>query len=121
MYVHTSVLLEQIIDYSTAAPPKEEQNTQETPSEDTKGDKAEPSDQQVDKKLPDAPSPEPKNVQGGGTPSGGNKKDIAKGKDIEKDVKKSDKGKESKESKEKPKPAVAGSRNVTRASLVLHI
>ncbi|KAH6918094.1 dihydrolipoamide succinyltransferase [Coprinopsis sp. MPI-PUGE-AT-0042] len=106
---------------SAAPPPPKEGEETAAPEKDT-SDKSEPKDQQVDKSLPDAPSPshETKFPPGGefnkgpqsGTP------DKKKEDKVKKDDKKDDKKKEKKDDKAAPapKPAV-GSRNETRVKM----
>ncbi|KAF8637832.1 hypothetical protein AX17_002462 [Amanita inopinata Kibby_2008] len=82
-------------------PPKEEQTAGAEQPKDT----TEPANQQVDKKLPEPPAPSTTDKLAGGVPAEGPKKEVAKGKDIEKASK-------------EPSPApVAGSRNETRVKM----
>lgn len=91
-------------------PPKEEKE----PSEDKPKDASEPSDQQVNKKLPTPPEPSSTDKVSGGRSTEGDKKEFKK---EEKKSEKKDKGKEEKSKDVAPRPA-PGNRTETRVNQV---
>ncbi|EPQ52302.1 dihydrolipoamide succinyltransferase [Gloeophyllum trabeum ATCC 11539] len=101
---------------------KSSESAEELPKEKT--DQAEPAEQQVDKKLPEAPEPSQADKGGGGVKpgQGEGKKEVSSGKDIDKAAAAGPKTGQAEKKPEKKEPVVqppkvAGSRNETRVKM----